>query len=130
VMESGTKVDLFDVWGSSGINVYAVGFGSELNGTIVHFDGTQWTTVPGTNPGEIYFDVWGSGPDDVFVVGGFHREDVEAIPGVILHYDGKTWSRESVATQLPIVGIWGDDAGNVFAVGSNGTILNRTEVYR
>ena len=40
-MSSGTAIDLFGVWGSSGSDVFAV---SEY-GTILHFDGSSWSAM-------------------------------------------------------------------------------------
>jgi hypothetical protein len=39
-MESGTSVNLFDVWGRSSTDIYAVG-----EDTILHYDGIQWSAV-------------------------------------------------------------------------------------
>jgi hypothetical protein len=43
-MDSGTTEDLYGVWGSSASDVFAVGW----NGTILHYDGSTWTST-GTN---------------------------------------------------------------------------------
>ena len=52
------------VWGSSNSDVFAVGDG----GTILHYDGSTWTTM---NSGTNYSltGVWGSTSSDVFAVG-------------------------------------------------------------
>ena len=39
--DGGTAVDLFEVWGSSDSDVYAVGRG----GTVLHYDGNTWSAV-------------------------------------------------------------------------------------
>jgi hypothetical protein len=64
-----TKVSVFyelaAVWGSSASDVWAVGSG----GTIIHYDGNNWTPTPSGVPNTFY-GVWGSGPNDVYVVSG------------------------------------------------------------
>jgi len=66
--------------------------------------------------------VWGSGPNDVFAVGGFGR---------ILHYDGvdPNWKEMDSGTAVDLFGVWGSSPNDVFAVGgsvygTNGTILH------
>ncbi len=49
------------------------------NGTVVHFDGTQWTAQQ-SGVTEHLFRVWGTGPTDVFAVGDH---------GLVLHRAGR-----------------------------------------
>lgn len=69
VVASPTTEALAAVWGSSTTDVWAVGDG----GTILHYDGAAWTSSPAafqpTNPAPALFGVWGSGADDVRIVG-------------------------------------------------------------
>ena len=114
---------LTDVWGSSGSNVYAVGCGESYDpdtyeynsyGSILHFDGTGWSTmtqVAGTGLSA----VWGSSAANVFAVGG---------DGAIVHYNGTSWSAMSSGTTSDLYGVWGSSGSNVFAVGSNGAIVH------
>lgn len=46
---------IIGIWGSSGTDVFAVGW----NGTIIHYDGSSWSSM---NSGTIYdlHDIWGS----------------------------------------------------------------------
>ena len=54
--------------------------------------------------------IWGSGPDDVFAVGE---------NGVIVHYDGTSWSIMNSGTTTAYLGsIWGSGSNNVYAVGA------------
>jgi hypothetical protein len=98
------------VWGSSGSDVFAVGWG----GTILHYDGVGWTaTASGTT---VWLEgVWGSSGTDVFAVGRW---------GTILHYDGVAWSPMSSGTTAWLEGVWGSSGSDVFAVGNDGTILH------
>jgi len=109
-MSSGTSEKLTDVWGSSGSDVFAVGY----NGTILHYDGSSWSAMAGTGT-TTYSAVWGSGGDDVFVAGS---------SGTILHYNGSTWSNMASPTSYSLNALWGSSGSDVFAVGSNGYIVH------
>jgi hypothetical protein len=56
--------------------------------------------------------VWGTAVNDVYVVGD---------NGVILHYDGTSWSSMTSGTQANLEGIWGISSKNIFAVGWSST---------
>ena len=92
------------VWGTSGSNVYAVGYG----GMILHYDGTSWTNISSvTNKG--LRDVWGCSGGDVFAVG----EDA-----TILRYDGTSWAAMLSGANGFLGGVWGSSCNDVFAVGA------------
>jgi len=101
VMPTETSNNLLGVWGSSGTDVYAVGDA----GTILHYDGTQWKAVPSMTQNRLT-GVWSSSDRDVFVVGG-----------IILHYDGKTWTR--MGTTNGAHKVWGSGAGDVYVTEGN-----------
>ena len=99
-------IEVTGIWGSSGTDVYAIGYGS-----ILHYDGTRWSSMKsGVNVA--LNAIWGSSGTDVFAVG-------EAI----IHYDGKTWSSMTSGTSNSLQGIWGSSATDVFAAGYFNTIL-------
>jgi len=100
---------LQSLWGSSANDVYAVGDG----GTILHYDGSQWT-IMSTGTKDIMYGVWGSAANDVYAVA------VKAI----LHYDGTDWTRLSFDIPGYLYGIWGTSSTDIFAVGEVGTILH------
>jgi len=66
------------------------------------------------NPGPYYYNgvnlngVWGNSASDVFAVGD---------RGVIIHFDGYTWSPMSSGTTSSLNGVWGSSGVDVFAVG-------------
>jgi hypothetical protein len=64
--------------------------------------------------------VWGSSSQDVWVAGGTWL----GTDGVILHYDGNTWTLWDGVTGTSLHGVWGSSAGDVWAVGKGGTILH------
>ena len=93
------------IWGSYWADVFAVG----KNGTILHGDGWEWTSMDsGTT--EWLRGVWGSAGNDVFAVGG---------NGTILHYDGASWSKMNSDEWRWLIAIWGAAANDVYAVGES-----------
>lgn len=88
----------------------------------------ETTPAPSTDPSwDVAFDtagagslsgVWGSGPDDVFVVGGSEAG------GEIHHYDGSGWSVMSTPA-LPLL-VWAHGFGpdDVFTVGTAGAMAH------
>jgi cysteine-rich repeat protein len=111
---------LQDVWGTSPQNVFAVG-GS---GTILHFDGVQWSPMDSGTEVDLQ-GVWGTPGGPIYAVGD---------QGTILRYDGSAWSRVVLpydAGRFPWVsdvqfrGIWGTDPDDIYIVGnSDGLILH------
>jgi hypothetical protein len=89
----------------------------DVGGTrALHWDGMTWT-VPTFGGGDlfngIYFGVWGSGPADVWAVGG---------GGVISHSTGLDWTFSTSGTGVDLRAVWGSGPGDVWAVG-DGAIL-------
>jgi hypothetical protein len=103
-MATETSNDLWGVWGSSSADVYAVGDA----GTMIHYDGTQWKAVPSMTQNRLT-GVWGSSDRDVFVVGG-----------IILHYDGQTWTRMGTTHRAQREQkVWGSGPGDVYVTEGN-----------
>jgi hypothetical protein len=130
--------NLTDVWGFNQDDIYVVGF----NGTILHYDGSQWTKMESGTTADLT-GVWGyvlvdeqDQPirTDVFAVGS---------QGTILRFDGQTWLPQLVINDpdpnnpdpQPVTDnfndVWGisaaginpDQHPTVFAVGSQGLIV-------
>ena len=107
--ESGTSSHLYGAWGDSASNVFACGD----NGTILHFDGSQWSRLsPGV--GNVLYGIWGNSTTDLFVVGN---------AGSIVHYDGTGWSQMNSGTKNHLNAIWGAATDSVYSAGSKGAIL-------
>jgi hypothetical protein len=87
---SGTTATLFGVWAAAPNDVWAVGGtpgGADPNDVVLHYDGAVWTPAPPPMAlGVAYFKVWGSGAEDVFVVGQ---------AGTIWHRKGGAWTLAS-----------------------------------
>lgn len=108
------------IWGSSSDDVWMAG-GSIL----LHWNGSVWAapTMPtfqpanGTIPPKVAFTSgWESGVNDVWVVGEVDQY------GVILHWDGNTWSTamqgSSTVALFEMYGVWGTSSTDVWAVGN------------
>jgi len=72
------------------------------------------------------FGVWGARPDNVLAVGG--DESNPDASGVILRFNGTTWSAEDLTTTHPdgfplLFKVWGRSDSEVYAVGARGVIL-------
>ena len=104
-----TAADLLAMYGASDTDVWAVGTG----GTILHGNGSAWTTVASGVTVELE-DVHGSGANDVWAVGG---------AGTILHWNGTKWSRRPSGTTRDLKGVFAVSATFAIAVGDAGTIL-------
>ena len=59
---------------------------------------------------KLYFKVWGSARDDVFIVGQ---------NGAALHYDGTAWKRVVTGTHATLLTVTGRSSSDVWAVGGN-----------
>jgi hypothetical protein len=96
-------------WADDPGDVFVVGF----DGTIVRGSGTTWTAMSSgtTTP---FMGVWGSGPDNVFAVGGGIFGS-----GIVLRWNGEKWSAmSSAASDRGYFGVWGSGPTDVFVVGS------------
>ncbi|HEX7337712.1 MAG TPA: hypothetical protein VF252_10930 [Gemmatimonadales bacterium] len=74
--------------------------------------GDAWTAVSlptGFRGSAIY----GTSATDIFVSGVYEGSS----DGLILHYDGQTWSEQFRTNQVLLGGLWGSAATNVFAAG-------------
>ena len=87
--------DFAAVWGPAGGPVYAVG----SSGTIVRFDGTEWTLAD--RVAQDLVGIWGTGASDIWAIGA---------RGLIAHFDGTAWDdNASLGGNIAsnIEGIWG-----------------------
>jgi hypothetical protein len=60
-------------------------------------------------------DIWGSGPDDIYIVGR---------PGVLLHWNGTAWALQPLGTSETLTTVWGTGPEDVFVVGHNGLVFH------
>lgn len=110
-VSDGIWFNLNDGWGTSELNVWAVGDA----GTRLHYDGNIRTVLRGGN--ERFYDfnaVWGASSSDVFAVGS---------GGTIYHWDGAAWALMDSGTTMALWDVWGTSGTDVYAVGRGGLIL-------
>jgi hypothetical protein len=120
-MDSQTRADLPDVWGSSGTDVFVVGeedTETEVFSVIQHYDGTGWTRQL-RKAGLVLRAVWGSSSTDVLAVGA----DQDSPAPRVLHFDGSQWTEVGGfgPGEFEVLGfesVWGSSATDIFVVGS------------
>jgi hypothetical protein len=126
------------LWGSSPTDLFAVGSfdGDPPLGLIKHYDGASWSSMQGHDfsyNGSVN-DVSGTGPADVYAVGGDY--DYDAPPDekmetdAVVHYDGTSWNRTFQDIRLygtrryEFSGVWANAHDDVFVVATDGRILH------
>lgn len=116
-----------DVSGTDPGNVYTVGFDTDLSqctrgggcqeySVVHHYDGTSWTPRLAILGLDLFDGVWVGG-SDVVVVGS---------SGLILHFDGLRWRRETSGVSGTIVGITGGVSTSLWAFTDSGVVLHGT----
>ena len=131
-----SKPVLYGVWGSSASDVFIVGSKASIFRGSSSGGWTQLTSLPpevmtgdgSYGPVDLY-DIWGSGPNDIFIVGEWITgETVEEDKFTILHStNGTDWTLMSGPEGVEPVylyGVWGNGPDDVYAVGDIGTILH------
>ncbi len=107
-----TSPYLYGVWGSGPSDIWAGG------GALWHYDGSSWS-CPAPCAGEPTTNgIWGSRSDDIWAVGS------ESTAATILHYDGKSWSPQTVSNAPGLNAVFGLAQDDVWAVGYRGSILH------
>jgi hypothetical protein len=99
--------ELYELWGSSAHDVFAVGNG----GAVSHFDGKEWLpqeTPPAT--GNLRA-VWGVRSDEVYAAGE---------RGSLIRYDGSRWSTIETGTSETLTGVWAASRNEIWTVSATG----------
>jgi photosystem II stability/assembly factor-like uncharacterized protein len=113
---TGTLLSLHDVWVTDDGSGFAVGSG----GTIVaRADDGLWSSLTSSTTYALHA-VTGLG-DQAWAAGDH---------GVLLHWDGQGWSKETASVNLSgkyLYGLWANDTLGVLAVGWLGTVLRRVD---
>lgn len=117
-IETETEATLYGVWGAGDGRLWAVGgslrpaTGPPVIVQIDRVDDTETTslvTLPSTVGDDIvFFKVWGSAADDVYVIGE---------QGNLLHYDGAVWTHRVLPDSPRLVTIHGRNDEDVVIVG-------------
>jgi hypothetical protein len=102
------------IWGASAADVFAV----TIDGDIWHYDSVTWQNR--VNCSRYAYDIWGSSPTNLFVVGASYSDNAYSV----WRYDGVTCERMPMKSQWKLESIWGSSEADIFAVGENGMILH------
>ena len=113
-LNSTTRNNLWDVWGSSASDVHAASEAADGQGQRLHYDGASWSPASVPNAVNLY-SVWGTSASNVYFGGDL---------GTFFRFDGETMTSIETGTRSPLLGIWGSSADNVYIVGLNGTVLH------
>jgi len=85
------------------------------DGVVLHWDGATWTSHE-PDPSAKFFDIWGSGDDDVWVVGDHLPSSSFVSYLVVWHWNGSTWedlTPDEVRSKADYAGIWVASDGTV-----------------
>jgi len=111
--KTGATVSLFEIWGSSAYDIWAVGNASSPTYSVYHFDGSNWEY--GIKPdGDGFSSIWGSSSDNIWI---------GSAGGLLYKYNGSEWS---LYTQLKlpeydeycVQHLWGASADEIYAAGA------------
>jgi hypothetical protein len=117
-LRTGTEGNLWWVHGFPAGPVFLGGAG----GQVLRYDGAGFERMP--TPGtSTVFGIWGSGPEDLWAVGGDG-----ATGGFAWRYRGEQWEEvplpDGLAASASLFKVWGRGPADVWFVGSGGTILH------
>ena len=97
-VDSGVANTLWrSVWGTAKNNVWAGGD----QGTLIRWNGLNWTTVF-TNPNRPINTIYGSGPNDIWAVGGNFATGTSTT----LRWNGAQWSDIQTGVSTPLWNVW------------------------
>jgi hypothetical protein len=121
--ELGRGQTLWWIWGPDGPgDVWMVGD----RGLALRWDGVAVSEVQ-TGTTATLFGVWGSGPADVWLVGGSPGGGAERPNDLVLRHDGQGFRRdEPPARGAAFFKVWGSGPDDVWIVGEGGVIWQRT----
>jgi hypothetical protein len=107
VEERKTTMTLYDIWGASKNNIFAVG----EQETILYNSGTGWLLVNSIVNGDTFRDVSGNSGSNIYAVGD---------NGLAKYFDGFSWEDPAgfINTGADLNGVWVSAGGEVFIVGS------------
>ena len=100
---------------------------NSLGGLVVRRSG-EAVTVDRIATDATLYGVWGSAPDDVWIVGGVPGGGADADDDFVRHWDGVAYAP---VAGVPVRGatlfkVWGSGAGDVWISGEGGTMLHVT----
>jgi hypothetical protein len=105
VLSQQAGLPIYGIWATDTNNIYA-----SSNGTILHFDGTTWTSAYAGAANQ-FNAISGSSNTDIYAVGN---------NGSIAHFNGTSWSQFFLGGVY--TGVWDVAPNTVIAVGDTGRI--------
>src|SRR5581483_3091235 len=95
-------------------------------GRITHYDGAHFVEMDRLTQSTLW-GVLALARDDAWAVGGLPGKGAEAENDLVLHWDGKSWSKVALPKKLNLSlnKIWGTSDDDLYAVGEGATIWHR-----
>lgn len=115
---------IHSAWGTSSSDMFFVGD----SGTILHFDGTNWTKMNSGTTRQLN-SICGTSDNNIYAVG----YNTSTGQSEVLHYNGSSWSEDVLATSgtaqnWGIGSVWAcDSASHTFAAASGTSVFRRTD---
>ncbi len=110
--------NVVDVWGPHRADVFAIG----NDHAIRRWDGDAWRTMPRPEVDDLNA-LWGSGPDDVWAVGGSGTYCC----GDVLHWNGAEWVEAYTENGSNLFSVWGWGTDLVLTCGGDGGEFHLSE---
>lgn len=114
--------DLWWAWPAGADALWIAGAGGRV---VRYTPSTGASTVDTTDPEATLFGLWGSGPDDVWAVGG--NVLLPANGARVYHYDGAAWSPvplpPAAAATTAMYKVWGTGPDDVWICGLGGVVI-------
>jgi hypothetical protein len=110
------------MWGSSSTDLWlSIGHQDESYDELMHWNGSSWSAVvPDPNQHARFISIWGTGPDDVWLMG----------PLQLWHWDGMVWKTYDLPQEIPapkdaptqtgpflLDVMWGSSKNDIWAAG-------------
>jgi len=133
---------VFKLWGSSAHDVYAVGYCTDWDGQMYHYNGITWspeTKVHKVWNWNIMKDIFGFSEDDVWAAAGgeFGYGESTNWTSQILHFNGSSWekvfeSEHDTSWYRVLFSVWGSSPESIWFGGCYGDMFfwNGTEVKK
>lgn len=105
--------NLHSVFGFSATDVWASG----RDGTILHYNGTSWSSQPaaGVSTGYFVYAIWGADTNNVWAAA---YDGTTSFKSTILKWNGSAWSAQATGVDAMFRSIWGSSTTDVWAVGA------------
>jgi hypothetical protein len=130
------QTTMFDIWGTSPVNLTVVGHDDQGLGLMWRFDGTKWSNVNLVAAQGGMIDqaidlaaIFGTAPNAIWAVGlnldiNPHPPPIFAESSFVCTFDGSLWREQRIQRGGPLESISGSDAQNIWTCGSGGTIYH------